>query len=328
LERRLLIRLLSSPQALSLVPGLASAAEALTGPAQSENPATGDAPPEDPSVIQAQTEDEDDGLLLAAVARELTRIDAVALLRLQQEAARQSNRLRRALLDQIASKAKARGLDVGDRETLPTRLGPNVVSELIPGNLSDPEDFDEAPFSGIVDDAQSETAAVLSRLGLTRDRTSDSEDGKGAVTGLLAGLAAALIGSLFRRPSQVGEVGIDGAEFVPVDLLRRALDLAGGGLAGRAGGEVWSGVGNGRRTLDLLLSISVETTRYKWIYGVAPRKTFEPHLRLDGVIFDSPEDEQLRQGSDAAWVGGEHFWIGDHAGCLCQLERVLSRLAA
>jgi hypothetical protein len=126
----------------------------------------------------------------------------------------------------------------------------------------------------------------------------------------------------------VGEVGIDGAEFVPVDLLRGALDLAGGGAAGRAGGEIWSGVGNGRRTLDLLSSIRVETERYKWVYGMAPRRTFEPHLRLDGVTFDDSEDEKLRQGTDASWVGGEFFYIGDHPGCQCLLERVLIRAAA
>lgn len=53
----------------------------------------------------------------------------------------------------------------------------------------------------------------------------------------------------------------------------------------------------------------------RWNYGTATRKTFEPHRRLDGEVFHSPEDDVLT--NSYSWPPVSHFYPGDHNGCAC-----------
>lgn len=276
-------------------------------------------PPTEPSIpIQAATTPD-----LGRLARRLTNIDGTTLGRLEREAARQLRKRRQSLLDRIQSAAKARGFDTNDPDTLPTRLGPTVVQELIPGNLSEPDDFDQTPFAAILADAQTQTAAATEQVGVSRNSEADRDDRTSAVTLLLAALSAALIGSLFGRPSAKGEQGIDGAEWVPVEALRQAMDTAGGGPAARFADDAWELIGNGRRTVQDLTRVGIETEGFQWIYGTMPRRTFEPHLNLDGFRFTRWDDPGLRQSGEGTWVGTDFYFPQDHRGCACTYIRTL-----
>lgn len=260
---------------------------------------------------------------LERLARRLSSIDASTLQRLEREAAKQLRRKRQSLLDRIEAAAKKRGMETDDPDTLPMRLGPSVVQELIPGNLAEPDDFDPAPFAAILLAAQQDVSEIGNEYGISRDGEADSDDRSAALTFLLAALAAAVTASLFRRPDLSGEWGIDGAEFVPTDALRRAMDTAGGGAARRLGDDAWEMIGNGKRSLDGMRQAGIETEGFQWIYGTTPRRKFMPHLDLDTFRFARWDDPGLRQTFSGDWIGGEFYHPQDHRGCACTYIRAL-----
>lgn len=51
----------------------------------------------------------------------------------------------------------------------------------------------------------------------------------------------------------------------------------------------------------------------RWNYGTAARKTFEPHRRLDGKVFQTPDDDVLV--NSRSWPPVSHYYPGDHSGC-------------
>jgi hypothetical protein len=53
----------------------------------------------------------------------------------------------------------------------------------------------------------------------------------------------------------------------------------------------------------------------RWNYGTAPRKSFEPHRRLDGKVFHNPDDDVLL--NTRSWPPVSHYYPGDHAHCGC-----------
>jgi hypothetical protein len=53
----------------------------------------------------------------------------------------------------------------------------------------------------------------------------------------------------------------------------------------------------------------------RWNYGTAARKTFEPHRRLDGKVFQTPDDDVLV--NSRSWPPVSHYYPGDHQGCAC-----------
>jgi len=61
----------------------------------------------------------------------------------------------------------------------------------------------------------------------------------------------------------------------------------------------------------------IEPAGWRWDYTRAVRKqTFDPHLDLDTLVFDSDEDEQLI--NTASFPKVDFFAPGDHKGCQCQ----------
>lgn len=259
-------------------------------------------------------------LPLARLARRLTSIDQTALAKLEAEAVRQLAPKRKALFAQIEEAAEKRGLQAAGEE-LPMQLGPQVVQELIPGNLAEPDDFEADPFEDILAEAQLAAAAAVSTVGAVRDEEADRNDRRAASGFLLEMMAGALIGSLFRRPDTSGE-SRPGSEWIPTGELRSAMDLAGGGVATHVADEAWEMIGNGRRTVEALTAVNVQTEGFQWAYGSALRKTFEPHLRLDGRTFTRWDSPILLQ-AEASWVSGDYFFPGDHRGCACSYFRTL-----
>lgn len=73
----------------------------------------------------------------------------------------------------------------------------------------------------------------------------------------------------------------------------------------------------GRMRADLVAN----TPSLLWLYGHAPRHHFQPHLDLDGEVLEHWEDDELAApGGEFPFV--DHYWPGDHGGCLCGYEVV------
>lgn len=127
----------------------------------------------------------------------------------------------------------------------------------------------------------------------------------------------------------------DPTSFIPAGMVRQAMNVAGGSpvrvLTDETlrNGEAWisvgdrvEGIGVGERIRDALASEGVEVVRYRWIYGPAIRMhPFEPHQRLDGLVFESFEDDRL--ANTYGWPVRSHFLPGDHGGCVCDVEPIL-----
>lgn len=126
-----------------------------------------------------------------------------------------------------------------------------------------------------------------------------------------------------------------GAEFDPTlrvapAIVRRALGMAGGARIETLGtADAWvvlgskppSGVATGPTVLDAARGAGATIDAYRWDYGQAPRHTFEPHKRLDGVVFRDFDDEALR--NTHGFPPFSHFFPGDHRGCLCDAEPIV-----
>lgn len=143
-----------------------------------------------------------------------------------------------------------------------------------------------------------------------------------AWTWLLAALLALARRHLYEpREAERGEV--DATLLVSYGYARGATAIAGGvegweitgdGLF-TAGGRPVGGVGTGELMREQVLARGGAWGAYQWDYGLFPRDTFEPHLRLDGVVVDSFTDESLR--NPEAWPPIEFYQPGDHRGCRC-----------
>lgn len=159
-----------------------------------------------------------------------------------------------------------------------------------------------------------------------------TEDARNAGWLLLSGGLTALAYKLLYDPHPeapaVGE--FDSTTLVSPGLVRAALDVAGGGSppdappspdARPAGG----GATGGPSMLDeFKAQLGIVDDTYTWVYGDAPRKTFEPHLALDGVTFTSWDDDVLAATDD--WPPVDFYRPSDHDGCQCDFETSFSQV--
>jgi hypothetical protein len=60
---------------------------------------------------------------------------------------------------------------------------------------------------------------------------------------------------------------------------------------------------------------------FVWVYGPARRRSFEPHLLLDGREFTNFDDPRL--ANDYGWPETSHYYPGDHNGCVCDFEPIV-----
>lgn len=137
------------------------------------------------------------------------------------------------------------------------------------------------------------------------------------------------------RPDSGGEGEVDPDATVPYSLVREALARAGGERAIRVIGDAavsslggpLGGIGTGRLILDVLRERGQPVEAWEWEYGTYPRQTFEPHLALDGIVFERFDDARLRNRN--AWPRVEFYAPGDHSGCRCDAVPVIvdARLA-
>ncbi len=122
---------------------------------------------------------------------------------------------------------------------------------------------------------------------------------------------------------------------VPTGMIRQAIARAGGGSGLRAtdaggafltltdaGTRPAGGIGTGELLREAMRDHGVGTEAYQWDYGPAFRqRPFEPHMQLDGVIFDNFDDPVLSNTSGFPDVA--FYMPGDHSGCICDFTPIL-----
>lgn len=79
------------------------------------------------------------------------------------------------------------------------------------------------------------------------------------------------------------------------------------------------GFTSGRTMTDWLRSNGIDTDKKIWLYGYEdePRRTFNGHLQVDGLVFEDWEDEALEIAPQDAWLRRSRYAPGDHWGCAC-----------
>lgn len=155
--------------------------------------------------------------------------------------------------------------------------------------------------------------ARIERLTGAEVEDREADDRERAVSTFIAALLGLVAARLFTAgpdpdPAETGEIaeGITTGQMV-YDLLT----TAGGGGTGPFTPETPRGMALGERTRSILADHGYLTTSETWVYGVAPRQTFQPHLSLDGEV--NP------QVPGPSWLGVQFMYPGDHKGCLCRL---------
>jgi hypothetical protein len=117
---------------------------------------------------------------------------------------------------------------------------------------------------------------------------------------------------------------------VPPGIVRIGLQRAGGAIGtivnGTSitveGGRPAGLVATGERVRALAAaSLRVVWAGWEWQHG-DPARPFPPHEALDGVQFTSFDDERLAITAEGDWLGTDHYFPADHAGCTCLLQPV------
>ena len=167
---------------------------------------------------------------------------------------------------------------------------------------------------------------------LVERQQSDREAGAAAFGAAMTGLALAALYSVRPGAPSVGE--FDPAARVPPGVIRDSLRVAGGsppqaavggpvGAPGTAGGSSGGLVAGGDTTRAAAMEVGLVQVGFVWDYGDGLRQTFEPHLELDGMEFDSWEDPGL--ANFESWPANSFYYPGDHDGCMC-VERPVYRV--
>ena len=219
-------------------------------------------------------------------------------------------------------------------------LGPKIVRSLVAaGERELVEDgFDELHdrFDGWTAAAQGAAlAAVLAYRAdgvdvdeVEHEQARDRDDAWRWLRDALIGAALGLLFSPDRVDDEPGELG---DVRVPFEIVREAVGRAGGAASnlGTVASRVKDigvlarsrGVATGVRIANVLQVLGVQERGLLWVYGQAPRRTFEPHLSLDGQTFTGPEDDALTVGG--TFPRTSHYYPGDHRGCRCRWAQVL-----
>lgn len=134
--------------------------------------------------------------------------------------------------------------------------------------------------------------------------------------------------TLAKRHLNAPQSGTTPRNYVPMQVIRDAATLAGGGehqpapdksVAPRSNPPDSGRAILGAPALQVMTvdDIPVEFgERYRWVYGISERH-FEPHVELDGRIFSSWEGTELAAHDPSGWPYTSHYYPGDHDGCRC-----------
>lgn len=146
-------------------------------------------------------------------------------------------------------------------------------------------------------------------------------------------LGAALTGfttGLLYQPDPAADVQGEGvaAGDIPPGLVRGALAVYGGqqlGADGRpADGTPLLSVAAGALNLTTGSQLGMQTGLWQWVHG-DPERPFPPHEALDGVIIDDGDaTNTARENVDSPWLDTTDYFPGDHDGCTCYADYLVS----
>jgi hypothetical protein len=79
------------------------------------------------------------------------------------------------------------------------------------------------------------------------------------------------------------------------------------------------GVTTGRYMRDYLAEGGISSDQKIWLYGweEQPRRTFNGHLQMDGLVFEQWDDNGLIIAPQDRWLRRNYYAPGDHWGCAC-----------
>lgn len=219
-------------------------------------------------------------------------------------------------------------------------LGPGVITAALDMNVDDLLDgsWDEldARFHAQVGRAQAATVNDLRALGLDDEAADEmtaaqEQDRRRGALALTTGLTALATSRLFSPHPNTPALGeADSSMSVPVSAVRQALTAAGGNDRPNTPGgtardavtdRVSLGVTDGDTVAAYLAQLHISTSAWVWTYGDSER-SFEPHLALDGTEFSAWTAPEL--ANDESWPTWPFYFPGDHDGCCCGAEQVLS----
>lgn len=113
-------------------------------------------------------------------------------------------------------------------------------------------------------------------------------------------------------------------EFITGDIVQYGdvrpllVQLGGGSVENPI--TLQGGFTTGMNMREWLRSNGIDTDKKIWLYGFdEPRRTFNGHLQMDGLVFDSWDDEALRIAPQDAWLRVPKYFPGDHFGCGCMV---------
>lgn len=101
------------------------------------------------------------------------------------------------------------------------------------------------------------------------------------------------------------------------DVRPLLVSLGGGSPDNQS--DLVGGVTSGKIARDWLGQNGSPLTNEKiWLYGSEePRRTFNGHLQMDGLVFTDWDDEGLLISPQDVWLRRSHYAPGDHQGCGC-----------
>jgi len=222
-------------------------------------------------------------------------------------------------------------------ERVPALLGPDVVTAagLSPAELVGSEWSGlRAQFYDWTAAAQAQALQTALRIGQL-DADSDAAaraqaamaSGRDAAWDLLSQALSSLGQHLLYNPDPNAGPGdwadLNPDTLVPAGTIRAALGVAGGASAATLTPDVTGAVtftdavgqiGTGSTIAELITAGGGQREGYEWVYGPA-LNGFRPHEDLDGVQFESFDDDALANPGD--FPANQYFVPGDHDGCVC-----------
>lgn len=151
-------------------------------------------------------------------------------------------------------------------------------------------------------------------------------DGRTQLGAALTGFTAGLL----YQPDPAADVQGEGvaAGDIPPGLVRGALAVYGGqtlGADGRpADGTPLLSVAAGALNLTTGSQLGMQTGLWQWVHG-DPERPFPPHEALDGVIIDDGDaTNTARENVDSPWLDTTDYFPGDHDGCTCYADYLVS----
>lgn len=112
-------------------------------------------------------------------------------------------------------------------------------------------------------------------------------------------------------------------EFIQGNLVQygdvRPMLVALGGGAPTPEVHMVGGITSGQTMKDWLGQNGIQTDEKIWLYGYEdePRRTFNGHLQMDGLVFSEWDDDSLKVAPQDFWLRRTHYAPGDHFGCAC-----------